>query len=75
LDNKPFFTLQERADYIRKRLESKAENLVLWNKEEIEEMSDRFQKTIEARQALQTIMLERLWFAQELQFRAEDFPG
>ena len=74
LSDKPFFTLQERADFIRKRLESKSEKVVLWNKEEIAEMSARFQKTIEARQTLQNIMLERLWFAQELQFRAEDFP-
>ena len=37
-------------------------------------MSERFQKTILARQALQNTLLERLWFAQELQFRAEDFP-
>jgi hypothetical protein len=74
LSDKPFFTLQERADFIRKRLESKSEKVVLWNRQEIAEMSARFQKTIEARQALQNILLERLWFAQELQFKAEDFP-
>jgi tRNA U34 5-carboxymethylaminomethyl modifying enzyme MnmG/GidA len=74
LSDRALFTLQERADYIRKRLENKSERITLWNKAEIEEMSDRFQKTIVARQSLQNILLERLWFAQELQFRAEDFP-
>ena len=66
--------MQERADFIRKRLERQAEKIVLWSKEEIKEMSDRFQKAILARQSLQNTLLERLWFAQELQFRAEDFP-
>jgi hypothetical protein len=74
LSDRGLFTLQERADFIRKRLERQAEKIVLWSKDEIKEMSDRFQKAILARQSLQNTLLERLWFAQELQFRAEDFP-
>jgi len=74
LADRGLFTLQERADFIRKRLENKTEKIVLWTKEEVKEMSDRFQKTILAHQALQNTLLERLWFAQELQFRTEDFP-
>jgi hypothetical protein len=74
LADRGLFTLQERADFIRKRLENKAEKIVLWTKQEIKEMSERFQKTILARQSLQNTLLERLWFAQQLQFRAEDFP-
>lgn len=74
LGDKPLFTLQERADFTRSRLEKKAEKTVLWSKDEIAEMSPRFQKTIVARQQIQNRVLDRLRYAQELQFRAEDFP-
>jgi len=74
LGDKPLFTLQERADFTRSRLEKKAEKTVLWSKDEIDEMSPRFQKSILARQQIQNRVLDRLRYAQELQFRAEDFP-
>lgn len=74
LGDRPLFTLQERANFIRIRLEKKAEKIVLWSKEEISEMSPRFQKSILARQQMQNRVLDRLRYAQELQFRAEDFP-
>jgi hypothetical protein len=74
LSDRPLFSLQERAEYNRLRLERKADKIVLWSKAEISEMSPRFQKTIIARQQLQNRLLDRLRYAQELQFRAEDFP-
>jgi hypothetical protein len=74
LADRPLFTLQERAHFIKVRLENKAEKLVIWSKDEIKQMSERFQKIILAKQYKQNIVLERLRFSQELQFRADDFP-
>jgi len=74
LSDRPLFSLQERAEFNRLRLERKAEKIVIWSKAEISEMSLRFQKTIIARQQVQNRLLDRLRYAQELQFRAEDFP-
>ena len=74
LGGRPLFTLQERANFTRLRLEKKAEKTVLWSKDEIAEMSPRFQKSILARQQIQNRVLDRLRYAQELQFMADDFP-
>jgi len=74
LSNRALFTLQERADYIRIRLEKKAEKIVIWSNDEIKQMSERFQKTIKARQQMQNILLDRLRYCQELQYRPDDFP-
>ena len=75
LSNHALFTLQERATFIRRRLEEKAEKFVFWSNDELKEMSPRFQKSIKARMQLQNTMVERIQFAQELQFRPEDFPA
>jgi hypothetical protein len=74
LSNRALFTLQERAEFIRIRLERKTEKIVIWSNDEIKEMSERFQKTIKARQQMQNTLLDRLRYSQEMQYRADDFP-
>jgi hypothetical protein len=74
LSDQPLFTLQERATFIRHRLENKAEKFVFWSDDELKEMSPRFQRSIKARMELQNTLIDRIHFAQELQFRPEDFP-
>ena len=74
LNNRPLFRLEERTEFIRKRLEEKAENMVIWTKDEIDEMGEFFKLSLLARQQEQKILLNRLRHAQGLQFRPEDYP-
>lgn len=75
LSSKPLFYLEERAEFILKGLELKADKVVIWGDDEIQEMSKSFQKMILARKNQQTILFERIRFCQELLTRPEDFPA
>ena len=75
LSNKPLFYLEERAEFILKCLELKADKAVIWGDDEIQEMSKTFQKMIIARKLQQNVLFDRIRFCQELLTRQEDFPA
>lgn len=74
LSNRALFTLQERAQYILRRLEIEAEKFVIWTEDEMEEMSPMFRRMIRAKKMQHKALLERVRFCQHLIFRNEDFP-
>lgn len=74
LGDRPLLTLMDRADYVRRKLELKAEKAIIWTKDEINEMSAMFQKMINGKKTQQDILLQRIRFAQQLAYRCEDFP-
>jgi len=74
LSNRPLFRLDERAEFIRKMLETKADKQIYWSNDEIDEMGEFFRKSLRARKEMQEILLNRLRHAQAMQFRPEDFP-
>lgn len=74
LSNRRLFTLQERAEYIVRRLEIEAEKFILWSDKEMQEMSPMFRQMIMAKKTQHKALLARIRFCQQLIFRQEDFP-
>lgn len=74
LSNRKLFRLQDRTEYITRRLEIEAEKFVIWSKEEVKEMSPMFQKMIKGKQAMHNALMARIRFSQELLCRPQDFP-
>lgn len=74
LGNKALLTLQERADFLMKKLENKTDELVIWTDDEVAEMSEMFTKMIKARKEQNKILFDRTRFCQELIAKNDDFP-
>jgi hypothetical protein len=65
LGAKPFFTLFERALYVEKKLlEQFEKKYAMWSPKEVASMGRHFQVSLKARQAQQSILLDRIHFAQ-----------
>lgn len=75
LGNKPLFTVQERVEYLEKKLLDQYEKRsTLWSKEEISEMSLMFQRQIIAKQNQAKHLLTRARGLQERLMRFDTFP-
>lgn len=75
LGAKPFFTLFERALYVEKKLLDQFEKeYAMWTPQEISKMGRHFQVSLKARQAKQTILLDRI-HAIQLRCISAAFPG
>lgn len=60
LSNKPFFTLEERAEFVKQYLQDKLSKFVVWDEEEIKEMSSMFKKMIKAKNQQRKYLMFRL---------------
>lgn len=75
LGSKPLFTVYERACAVSDTLEKRYEKAAaLWTDDEIAEMGESFQRTLKARKADLTFLIDRLRHAQWRTLQHDSFP-